>query len=151
MSRVLTFSILGVLLIILGVMSYVVEQAGKPEKPKQPTAEEMHQHEREMQERMKQQEEARKKMLETIKQQQEKGGKKVAAEPEGKRPINPTAPEPPKGKNPLPAGALDITEDWFRKRKPGQAGIKELEELSKQESSATFSPPPQLSPPTPIK
>ena len=144
MSRVLTYAILGVLIIILGVMSYVVEQAGKPEPPKKPTEQEALQRQREMQERMKKEAEARQKMLETIKKQQ-------AQKRSGKRPVNPTAPEPPKGKNTVPPGALDISEDWFRKRAPGEAGIKELEEKSKQEEPVVAPPPPRMAPATPIR
>ena len=149
MSRVLTFAILGVLIVILGVMSYVVEQAGKPEPPKKPSEQEAHQHQKEMEERMKKEAEARKKMLETIqKQQSQKSGGTGGS---GKRPVNPTAPDPSKTKNTVPPGALDISEDWFRKRAPGETGIKQLEERAKQEQPAVAPPPPRLAPATPVR
>jgi Na+-transporting methylmalonyl-CoA/oxaloacetate decarboxylase gamma subunit len=139
----MTYAILVVLVVILGAMSWVVERAGKPEPPKTPTAEEAAARQQAMAERMKQEQASRAKMLQSIKASQK------AHAAGGKQPVNPTAPEPPpppKGvKNKAPAGALDVTGDWFKERKPGDVGLKELEQESSQEPPAP-APPPKLAP-----
>ncbi len=147
MSRLATYLILAILLVVLGAMSYVVERAGKPEPPKQPTAQEAAAQRKAMEERMKQEAEARKKMLQAIKVSQQAAKKGAKAGKPGERPINPTAPPPGKTKNTVPPGALDISEDWFKKRKPGEQGIRELEKAQQEQQTApTPSPSPKLAP-----
>ncbi len=143
MTRPVTFLILAVLVVVLGAMSYIVRQAGKPEPPKPP---EMTEAERQKatQERMRQEAEARKKMIEQAQkmQQQQAAQQSASGKPAGKpgaRPVNPTAPEPPK--NTVPPGALDISEDWFRKRKPGEQGISELEQQQQEQQKHQPAPP----------
>lgn len=150
MSRTFTFAILGALLIVLGAMSYVVERAGKPDAPKASPQQTAEAQKKAMEERMQQEKAQREKMVAAIKAQADaKGGKKPGT-PDGKqgdvingRPVNPTAPPMMSGgKNTLPAGALDISEDWFKKRKPGHEGIKQLE------TEAATTPPPVSPPPS---
>lgn len=147
MSRVFTFAILGILIIILGAMSYVLEKSTKPEPPKPPSAKEIAEQQKRMQEQMKQQAEARKKMVEAARKQAE-AAKRAAQK--GTRPINPTAPEPPKAKNTVPPGALDISEDWFRKRRPGAEGLKELQKKAQQQTPVV-PPPPSIAPAVPVR
>ncbi len=131
MSRWFTFAILGVLVVVLGAMSWVVERAGKPDPPKTPTAQESEARQKAMNERMKQEQASRAKMMQSIKSSAE------ARKKGGKLPINRTAPEPPKpAKGKLPAGALDVTGDWFKNRKPGDAGLEELEKQNAEEPPA---------------
>ncbi|NLH99730.1 MAG: hypothetical protein GX446_09610 [Chthonomonadales bacterium] len=140
MSRLMTYLTLGLLIVILGVMSWVVERAGKPDPPKTPTAQENAAREAAMKQRMEQEAASRAKMMESLKNQTsaKKGGVETAT---GKRPVNPTAPpEPPKtGK--LPAGALDVTGDWFKNRKPGDVGLSQLEQEAAEEPPAPQPPP----------
>ncbi len=140
MSRVFMYAILGVLVVVLGAMSWVVERAGKPEPPKTPTAQEAEARQKAMDERMKQENAARAKMMEGLKNSAE------ARKKGGKLPINRTAPEPPKAeKGKLPAGALDVTGDWFKKRKPGDVGLDQLAKENAEEPPAP-QPPPQMAP-----
>ena len=136
MSRLFTYGVLAVLIIVLGAMSWVVERAGKPEPPKTPTAQESEERQRAMNERMKQEQAARAKMMESLTQpasERKKGGK---------RPVNATAPEPPKQeKGKLAPGALDVTGDWFKNRKPGAAGLNQLETENAEEPPAPQPPP----------
>lgn len=145
MSRWMTYVILGVLVIILGAMSWVVERAGKPDPPKTPTAEETAAREAAMKERMEQEAASRAKMMESVRAQTQ--GKKPGTAKDGSEsPVNPTAPpEPPKdGKSKLPAGALDITGDWFKNRKPGDVGLSQIEKEQSEEPPAP--PAPKLAP-----
>ncbi|MBM3496911.1 MAG: hypothetical protein FJX72_21710 [Armatimonadetes bacterium] len=147
MSRWVTYATLGLLVIVLGAMSWVVERAGKPEKPKPPTAEQNAAREAAMKQRMAQEAESRTKMMAGIKDAAGGKGKGEKGKP-GQRPVNPTAPpemDQKGGKKQLPAGALDISGDWFKTRKPGDHGLAQLEKEAAANPPAP-APPPKLAP-----
>ncbi len=142
MSRFATFAILGVLLVVLGAMSYVIERAGKPDAPKIPPQQQEAAQKQAMKQRIEQEAASRKRMMTAIKARAGvNAGQKPG--PGRQRPVAGGVTEPEKPKNTLPAGALDISEDWFKKRQPGQQGIKELEKQSSQ-SAPPVVPPPSL-------
>jgi Na+-transporting methylmalonyl-CoA/oxaloacetate decarboxylase gamma subunit len=144
------YAALGLLVIVLGAMSYVVERAGKPEPPKPPTAEQTKAREQAINQRKKEDAASRARMMESIKSA---AGDKGAKAPGGKRPVNETAPRPPDpkgGKKNLPVGALDISGDWHKQRKPGDAGITEMEKEAAK-NPAPPAPGPKLAPTTPSK
>jgi hypothetical protein len=119
-------------------MSYFVEQATRPEQPKKETAQEAQAKQIAAQQRLKQEAEAREKMMKALKEHAQAAQKAAKG---SNRPINPTAPTPPSGKS-VAAGALDISEDWFKKRKPGEQGIRQLEESAKQNETTPPAPVP---------
>ncbi|NUQ71520.1 MAG: hypothetical protein HUU17_11980 [Chthonomonadales bacterium] len=147
LSRIASFMILGVLLVILGAMSYVVQNAGKPEPPKKPSEQDVKAREQAMKQRMEEQSASRKRMTEAMKARQQAQAKAGQGRPgREKRPVNATAPTPPKPQGAVPAGTLDIADDWFRTRKPGEQGIKDLEKKAREEAKSATSSTPKPAP-----
>jgi hypothetical protein len=134
MSKLLMGGILGVLLVLLGIMSYMVS----PHPPPAPDPKEMARQQKAHSEaEIKQQQEAMKAQM-TAKSQGKPGSKIESMKAAGRLPA------PPKGAAPGPKG-MDISSAWMKHRKPGEEGLKELEVRQKQEQNAL---PPVQMPPT---
>ena len=122
MSKLLLGGILAVLVVLLAVMSWAVSPH-PPEKPKAPKKTEAEM-KKEREEAIKRQTEIMKKEAQGIPQ----------APPLQFSPTNqpaPNMPVKPDPKNKGPKG-MDISSQWMRNRKPGQEGLKELEQRAKE-------------------
>jgi hypothetical protein len=132
MSRGFTFGILGILVVLLGVMSYIVSPKKTPEPAPEDTAKAAKQT-KEVQE--KQSEEFRKRMKDMMKQRTEMAKKRQNVAKQAEKLKSATPP----GKRQKPAYGMDISGNWFKERPAGNAGIQQLE---KEEEAAKKNPPP---------
>ncbi len=141
MSRAFTIAVLVVLVALLGIVTNVVKKASMPDKP---TAEQIEAANKAQQEQAKkqmqeQEVQMRRQMMEQRKkaEEQRKVMEKHAKE-------NKTAP-----RGSLTPGAMDISEDWHKRRIDGEEGIaRELAATEKAQKNAPPPPTPTLAKPT---
>jgi len=122
MSKLLMAGILGVLLVLLGIMSWMVS----PHPPPTPDPKEAAKQQKPNQEaQIKQQQEAMKAEM------MNKRKTMVNADTSAKAKPASHLPNAPKSTGPAP-GAMDISSHWTKHRKPGEEGLKELSDRKKQ-------------------
>jgi len=128
MSKLLMAGILGVLLVLLGVMSWMVSPHPTP-PPKDPAKRQNTNREAELKQ---QQDTMRAQMAERA------GTKSSAAATRAHMPLAPTS-------KPSAAGSMDISGNWSRHRKPGEQGLDELAKRHKEREISIPRPiPPQM-------
>lgn len=124
MSRILMFAVLAILLSLLAVMGNIVNPKPKePPKPPDPAIGAKIRNEQEKKERqmmqtqMKKRQDQFKKQQEAVLKEEEASGMKTNLKSRPPLPKTDVAPNPT---------AMDISSDWFAKRKDGSAGLSEL-------------------------
>ncbi len=122
------FMVFAVLVVLLGVMAYIINP--KPQTPPESDPAQMKKMQERQAEAQKHEVEERKKMMEeAMKHMKKANAKSVQA----------------KGTTAPPKGGMDISGDWWKKRKSGETGIEQLQKEN-QTNSASAAP----SAPTPV-
>ena len=131
MSRILMVAVLAILLSLLAVMANIVNpKAKEPPKPPDPAVQAKEQEAREQKERemmkeqmTKRQNEFKKRQEQILRQEQASGiTTNLKSRPKSMKPVE-AAPNPT---------AMDISSDWFTKRKDGSEGLTHLAEEQKR-------------------
>jgi Na+-transporting methylmalonyl-CoA/oxaloacetate decarboxylase gamma subunit len=126
MSRTFMFGVLAILVVLLGVMANVVG----PKSPKEPDPDVMKKEAESRQKAQAEEIKTRQKMMVTMMKRRKEDAAKASHTARAK---------PATGR---PSSGMEISSDWFKKRKDGTQGLAALEATPQVGSTAAIAPSP---------